>query len=299
MSIRSQILDNLREDPKRPKHTPIAVNQYNTGIYGDPLLEAVPVYNRAASEKVISGQNNTFIVLGRDRPRDLSSGNGGEPVTHCGSIDIIAGMTGIMCREVDKSGAQIVTDKSPEYDAARIYITQRAKDIDSREYFGIARGNVGFSPTRSAIAIKADAVRIIGREGIKIVTGTDSRNSIGLIIEDQVFGIDLIAGNDDRDLQPMVKGKNLAVALFQALDLISDLNGLVTLMVESTLQTVQPEAVVAIAAGVPSPAIAQLANLTLLINYLKEHNKNLWKHGQNFLTPLGTDYINSRHNSTN
>jgi len=35
------------------------------------------------------------------------------------------------------------------------------------------------SKTKSAIGIKADAVRIIGRENIKIVTGTDRQNSAG------------------------------------------------------------------------------------------------------------------------
>ena len=299
MSIKALIQENLRRDLRRPKHTPLEVDKYNTGVYGDPLIEAVPVYNRARSERVTAGENNTFIVMGRDRPRDLSSGNGGEPVSHCGCIDIIAGMSGILCREADNGGAEVVTDKSPQLDAARIYISQRVKDIDSTEYFGIVEGNVGFSPTRSAIAIKADAVRVIGREGIKIVTGTDTRNSVGLKIDDQVFGIDLIAGNNDDDMQPLVKGKNLAKFLFEILQDISDLNALVTMDVESSMQTLQAEVEAAASAGIPHPGIAQLANMTVIINELKEHNTNLWKDGKNYLTPLGEGYINSRHNSTN
>mgnify|MGYP003655135313 CR=1 FL=1 len=297
--IRSLILDGLSENPKRPRHTGLTVDVNHTGIYGDPLIEAVPTYNRSSSEKVHSGKNNTFIVFGRDRPRDLSSGNGGQPISHCGCIDIIAGMSGILTREANSSGEQVVTDKSPEFDAARIYISQRAKDIDSTEYFGIAEGKVGFSPQRSAIAIKADAVRIIGREGIKIVTGTDTRNSLGLKIDDLIFGIDLIAGNNDQDLQPLVKGKNLQIALMQNLDLISDINAVITKLCEIKLQETLPIAAAAVASGVPSSAPATLANLTLLIGDLQANQKNLWSHGKNFLSPIGDGYINSKINNTN
>ena len=57
-------------------------------------------------------------------------------------------------------------------DAARIYICSRT-NVDKD--FGLAGffqeiGNGRFKP-RSAVAIKADLVRIIGREGVKIVTG--------------------------------------------------------------------------------------------------------------------------------
>ena len=59
-------------------------------------------------------------------------------------------------------------------DAARIYISQLTA-VDKN--FGIANRYQSFwkrpdeAPPGSAIGIKADSVRIIGREGIKIVTG--------------------------------------------------------------------------------------------------------------------------------
>ena len=54
-------------------------------------------------------------------------------------------------------------------------------------------------------------MRIIGREGIKLVTSSDTRNGAsGLFIGDNIQGVDIIAGNDDSDLQPMVKGDDLA-----------------------------------------------------------------------------------------
>ena len=39
-------------------------------------------------------------------------------------------------------------------------------------------------------------------------------------------GIDLIAGNDDTDLQPLVKGNDLATGLKQLADLVDSLNGI-------------------------------------------------------------------------
>ena len=75
------------------------------------------------------------------------------------------------------------------------------------------------SKGRSAVGIKADAVRIIGREGVKIVTRTEGRNSLKEKIT-TIPGIDLIAGNDPDDMQPLVKADNLARGLQKLGDLI-------------------------------------------------------------------------------
>ena len=39
-----------------------------TGVSGDKILESVPEFISTESEHVINNQNNSFIVLGRDRP---------------------------------------------------------------------------------------------------------------------------------------------------------------------------------------------------------------------------------------
>ena len=66
-----------------------------------------------------------------------------------------------------------------EADAARIYISELT-DIDKN--FGVTEGKSGEMKDRSGIGIKADGVRIIGREGVKIVTGraggTGEKNSL-------------------------------------------------------------------------------------------------------------------------
>ena len=46
------------------------------GVFGDPILEAIPKYITSQNEKVIS-QGNSHIVLGRDRPASRASGYGG------------------------------------------------------------------------------------------------------------------------------------------------------------------------------------------------------------------------------
>ena len=62
------------------------------GVFQDRILEAHPHYNAAPSEAITEGENNNFIILGRDRPRGLKSGYGGKGDTHSGKIDIVVGM---------------------------------------------------------------------------------------------------------------------------------------------------------------------------------------------------------------
>jgi hypothetical protein len=178
------------------------------GALNDQLREPVPEYRKSPAERIFSGQNNTWIVLGRDRPGPLESGYGGKAHSQCGAIDIVVGrMSPVPC-EVDADGNKIVVDSDFKTDAARIYISQKT-DIDKN--FNVIGGSHGPSERKSGIGIKADCVRIVGREGIKLVTRTEQVNSRGGPLK-SVSGIDIIAGNDDRFLQPMVKGQNLVEA---------------------------------------------------------------------------------------
>ncbi len=278
----------------------------NDGMFNTHVVEAIPQYNEAEAEKVIQGPGNQFIILGRDRPRGITSGYGGAGHTHSACIDIIAGLSGIMSREATSDGEIIVTDKSPEHDAARIYISQRT-NID--DYFHLSEGTVGKSEARAGIAVKADDVRLIARNGIKLVTGSDSHEASGLPSL-SVGGIDLIAGNDDSDLQPLVKGNNLSTALEELADLVTDLNGLMFSMVKTYVQLTSALAVhthISTAPGYPtSPSVdlamgmtAQLTNLTTLSTDLLLHQKNLVGWGLNTLYPWGENYFKSSYNNTN
>lgn len=195
------------------------------GVQGDNLIEPLPTFNRSPGEKLIEGANNTFIVLGRDRPGEVGSGYNNQ--TGAGTIDIVVGrmsadiQTSIM-NEQSFGQEPLVTDNNLALDASRIYISQKT-DVDKN--FNLADGGVGASEARAAIAIKSDAVRIIGREGVKIITKVDEENSQGAPIS-SVPRIDLIAGNDDSDQQPVVKGDTLGVVLKIIFDRVDELNSI-------------------------------------------------------------------------
>ena len=50
------------------------------GIAQKPIDEAIPTLEVAQTENVIMGENNSFIILGRDRPGNLYSGYGGRRI---------------------------------------------------------------------------------------------------------------------------------------------------------------------------------------------------------------------------
>jgi hypothetical protein len=135
-------------------------------------------------------------------------------------------------RSEDSQGNKVFVDPHFTKDAARIYISQKT-DIDKN--FNLAKGAVGMSETRSGIAIKADGVRIVAREGIKLVTQVDKLNSLGGKVL-ATKGIDLIAGNDDSDLQPLVKGQNLLELLRYMVDDIKKLTGMVNSLTTASLK---------------------------------------------------------------
>lgn len=186
-----------------------------------------PGYVQRNVEQVIS-QGNSFIVLGLDRPGNQFSGFGGRNNTHCAAIDIVAGRLGSDARSTTKKGQALTVDPNFRMDAARIYISQRA---DPDGYFGLCDGSYSTSMKNpaSTVALKADTLRFIARENVKIITRTDDTNSQGAPMGSAYvgnYGIDLIALNDDKGLQPMVKGDNLVDCLKEVIEAIHDLRGL-------------------------------------------------------------------------
>ena len=192
-------------------------------------------------------------------------------------------------------------------DAARIYISQKT-DID--ENFGLVAGRVGAANTKSGIALKADGVRVIARDGIKLVTRTDRRNSQGGEIQ-SIAGIDLIAGNDDTELQPMVKGDNLVAAFEQLVSHVDALNGIVDSFLMSQMELnafitthfhVSPFLGIP---NVPSPVVvpAGISTATRQLVQTKAslltNKANLVTYKMNYFNPAGDKYINSRYNHTN
>ena len=222
----------IKNDPlsgKKPEDKQAAENldpramARRLGIAGDVLYEAINNYNQAPCEKVIKGSTDAYIVLGRDRTGNLLQGHGMNAKANASSIDIVVGRYSGAVPETNGSNERIPVDPSFQKDAARMYISQKT-DID--ESFGIAKGRVGNFENRSGIALKADGIRLLAREGIKLVTRVDELNS--KTIKPANYGIDLIALNDDKDLQPIPKGDNLVAAFNALVKHVSDLNKIVT-----------------------------------------------------------------------
>ena len=62
------------------------------GIAQKQIDEVIPRYESAPSETIYSGDNNSFVILGRDRPSNFYSGYGGKGAHQAGRIDLIAGL---------------------------------------------------------------------------------------------------------------------------------------------------------------------------------------------------------------
>ena len=276
------------------------------GLAGDPLSEGVPELIPTQTEKVISGGHNTNIVLGRDRPAGRASGYGGAGHTQAGTIDIVAGRMGYRARG-EINGEKAWCNPSFEKDAARIYLSQKT-DVDRN--FQLAAGIVGTHDTKSAVAIKADSIRIIGRQGVKIVTRCDPENSQGADIE-SVKGIDLIAGNDDSDMQPMLKGNNTLDALDVIVTHMDKLSGIVFNFVESQMKmnaALKEHVHQSPFFGIPTtPSVPVFGTGTEIlpknmINVVE--GMRAWRQNSNnikntYLTKGGSLYINSRYHHLN
>jgi hypothetical protein len=298
------------------------VQAYWSGVFCGPRKEPEHNFYEAPCEKVIKGQNNSYIVFGRDRPSTMQSGYGGKGHTRCSAIDIVVGRMGANPREVNEAGEDVYCHPNLELDAARIYISHKT-DVDNN--FKLVDGGVGNAKSRSAIALKADGIRIIGREGIKLITRADRKNSCGGDIG-MPFGIDLLAGNDDSDLQPIPKGHNVSIAIENIYDEIDALGTVVGNLVMMLMEfnkdllihthTVGPMPVVT-AVGLPAPFVAG-PGTTLPINSLVSpiatltngllnkctkgimaSKSNIYKKMVLATDPSQPDYINSRFNRVN
>lgn len=109
--------------------------------------EKVPKFTARVGDRIIEGSNNTIIILGRDRPTDVKSGQ----TENAGTIDLISG------RAKDED-IDFANDKS------RVYVSM---NTDPDGNFNV---NVGDSASPgAAIVIKSDEIRVIARNGMKLV----------------------------------------------------------------------------------------------------------------------------------
>ena len=222
------------------------------GFKNEKCYEGYCDYLRAPSEYVISHDNNQFIVLGRDRVGPRDTGYGGKGHTQSGKIDIVVGLGGPYAEDFncDKLGNRLQLDPRfadsptknedtkmyPVADSARIYLSQKT-NIDEAfglKQTGLESGAPSHDP-RSGIGIKADTIRIIGKEGVSIRTSPMGiYNSLGGLIE-SVKGIDLVAGDITKELEPMVKGHKLIEALEVLTGHVDKLSGVIAQMAKDQM----------------------------------------------------------------
>ena len=187
----------------------------------------------AEDDKPYQGPHNHEIRFCRDRS-DIDGyfdGYGSKSDARCSAIDIVVGrfpekFTTVEDETGKKTKEELMSLVDFKDDAARIYISQRC-DID--RYF-LPKSFYRSIPTsersiaRSGIAIKADDIRIISRGGpLRIGTiGSQVKTSAGGR-DDFKHGVHLIGGmnsTSNKNLQPMVLGKNLVEAVNKIIKLL-------------------------------------------------------------------------------
>lgn len=216
------------------------------GVRGSKLYESTPrvLYPRGAVGQ--SGLNNTAIWQSTDHIGYFGAGYGARD--NAGQIDIVAGYSSALSNKRTKEfNPQKPNDietvsvyPSPFNDASRIQISMKTDPDDN---FQLADGNIGSVKTRAAIAMKSDSIRVIGREGIKIVTGVTENegNSAGANIRTGPR-INFIAGNavdspgKRQALEPVAKADTLKVVINDIYNQISKLNSVLDTFINSQIE---------------------------------------------------------------
>ena len=281
-----------------------------SGIGGDFLPEDVPTLNKLASEDMWSN-GDSHIILGRDRDSSDISGYGGAGHTSAHSIDMVVGR-GACNSEIKKlsqkneiKGLQI--DPDFQNDAARIYMSQKA-DID--KYFNLnndlSSGIVGTSEAQSGIGIKADAVRVMARTGIKLVSYSYKFDSSGLDITERK-GSDLIrvptnqgaAVQDPKNnMQPIPKGENLTKALEDIAKQLDILSGMFINFVEiqnkyNNMLATHTHISPFYGITVPPSIELQPANIEQNISTMSETISDTLEFKMGYLNKFKNDYLSS------
>jgi hypothetical protein len=182
------------------------------GIGGDPKLDVYPDIVKKQGEVHYEGENGQRISFERDSVR------GDKGYSNASAIRLVAGHFGAGLPLYEESDDKVLmANPSFNLDSAYIYISQLS---DPDENLKLKDGSIGSAKGKSAIIVKADAVRILSDGGLKLVTqrlAIDSQRQ-GTV---KLKGIDMIAGNDDTALQPITKADNMSKALAELYDFLA------------------------------------------------------------------------------
>lgn len=242
----SSTLEKKMKNARKKGGGPVKMLPTNSGVYHTYVPMKELIFKIAPNESVIQHQGS-YITMGTDRPGGLTSGFGGQGFGATATIDLVVGR-GAAANGGEGPKAGSIVNNMFSADAARVYISQLT-DVDKN--FGIANGVPGTVPGMpkyfgSAVAIKADDVRMVATNSLKICTGRgDGFSGHGSRGEPNSMGgksqtgptIQLIAGNySDSELvyggiknpfdeiaylQPAVKGHNLLIALQELYNVVA------------------------------------------------------------------------------
>jgi hypothetical protein len=287
---------------------PINLIPTNTGIFNSSLPKPQFGYTPPPGASKTAQVRDSYIVMGQV-PHGGDTTGYGSLGTPADSIDLVVGRLSSARGGAGPEPGSVV-DNNFAADAARIYISKLC-DID--QSFGLAshtsknegRGLIG----RSGIGIKADGVRIVGREGVKITTGKmvdatgfgsrGETNSLGgnIGIAPQ---IELVAGNNYSNVQGVALGKTVVECLNELSDIVGEIwSGLFRLSLaqagyNTTLGIAPLKPWVGVSALNTNRKIYGKVVAPLFQTRL---NMALWR--MNYLLPIGNSYIESANVKTN
>jgi|688.fasta_scaffold394428_2 hypothetical protein len=190
-------------------------------------------YDNALNEHVITSDLNTHIILGGKTQNNPDIAK----ATYNSTITLISGMGTAIKNKPPKLSEAGKLCFSPQYyyDSAVLQICEQT-NVDAN--FG-ARIVDQKAENRSAIALKADEVRLFSRGTVKIITGIDQRDT-PLPPNSRIAppsqqnadfsGIHLIANNSAEtvgELHPIVLGRNLEEFLNKILDEINKIHSVI------------------------------------------------------------------------
>lgn len=185
-------------------------------------VRTISQFKGSPNELVLNCDTNAEIVLGaapQNTPEIAKA-------LYNSNITMVAGRGTAIKNYPAPSNKIVPFSNKFYYDSAVIQISEQTNVDDN---FG-SKNRDPKSQNSSAIALKADEIRLFSRGSIKIVTGIDQMEKDQIVKNDpnapthpkrDFSGISLIAGNsseNDGDLQPLVLGNNLVEFLNEVLD---------------------------------------------------------------------------------
>jgi hypothetical protein len=276
-------------------------------------------YERALDENVITSDLNTHIILGGATQNTPEIAKG----TYNSTITLVSGMgTAIKNKPPPLTASKMSFSPKFYHESAVIQISEQT-NIDSN--FG-ARIRDSKAENASAIALKADEVRLFSRGTVKIITGMDQYDSPLPPNKDapppshpkrDYCGIHLIANNSverETQLHPLVLGRNLQEFLNEVLNEITNLYTLIqkvtqqqsnvnnAIMQHTHLSDFIPEPLPPYTDPNLNMRIEECETEVKKLTVIDSNTKsvpNIENLRKNYLTKNPNKYINSYYNKTN